>query len=80
MSGFATHSHGRSGRWSIGPVWPRGTATTKAVLHPSLDCTITDGPHELKVGMTAKYGGSGLHPNRGVLGAFASCLAVGYGI
>jgi hypothetical protein len=60
----------------------KGTAATKAVLHPGLDCTVTEGPYELKVGMTEKYGGHGGSPNPGVLGrgALASCLAVGYGI
>jgi uncharacterized OsmC-like protein len=60
----------------------KGTAITKAVLRAGLDCTVTEGPYELKVGMTTKYGGLGGAPNPGVLGrgALASCLAIGYGI
>jgi uncharacterized OsmC-like protein len=60
----------------------KATATTKAVLRAGLDCTVTEGAYELKVGMTAKYGGQGNAPNPGVLGrgALASCLAVGYGM
>ncbi len=60
----------------------RGTATTKAVLRPGLDCTVTEGSHELRVGMTEKYGGRGGAPNPGVLGrgALASCLLIGYGM
>lgn len=67
---------------SARPAIARGTATTRAVLHPGLDCTVTEGPHVLKVGMTTKYGGLGDAPNPGVLGrgALASCLAVGYGV
>ena len=67
---------------SLGTGVAKGTATTKAVLQPGLDCTVTDGPFELKVAMTKKYGGSGGAPNPGVLGrgALASCLAIGYGI
>jgi uncharacterized OsmC-like protein len=60
----------------------QGTATTRAVLRPQLDCTVTEGAHVLQVGMTSKYGGSGTAPNPGVLGrgALASCLAIGYGM
>jgi uncharacterized OsmC-like protein len=60
----------------------KGTARTTAVLRAGLDCTVTEGPFELKVGMTEKYGGQGNAPNPGVLGrgALASCLAIGYGI
>jgi uncharacterized OsmC-like protein len=67
---------------SLRPGVAKGTATTKAVLRAGLDCTVTEGPHELKVGMTEKYGGRGDAPNPGVLGrgALASCLAVGYGM
>lgn len=67
---------------SLRPTIGQGTARTRAVLHPGLDCTVTEGPYELKVGMTPKYGGTGAGPNPGVLGrgALASCLAVGYGI
>jgi uncharacterized OsmC-like protein len=58
----------------------KGTATTKAVLRPGLECTVTEGSYELKIGMTAKYGGRGAAPNPGVLGrgALASCLLIGY--
>ena len=64
------------------PAVAKGTATTTAVLRAGLDCTVTEGPYELKVGMTEKYGGRGGAPNPGVLGrgALASCLAVGYGM
>jgi uncharacterized OsmC-like protein len=67
---------------SARPGIARGTARTTAVLRAGLDCTVTDGAHVLKVGMTPKYGGLGDAPNPGVLGrgALASCLAVGYGI
>jgi len=60
----------------------RGTATTTAVLRPGLDCTVTEGPFELKVGMSTKSGGRGDAPNPGVLGrgALASCLAICYGM
>ena len=60
----------------------KGTATTKAVLHPGLDCSVTEGPYELKVSMSEKYGGTGHGPNPGILGrgALASCLAIGYGM
>jgi uncharacterized OsmC-like protein len=67
---------------SAHPGVAKGTAKTTAVLHPGLDCTVTEGPFELKVGMTEKYGGRGGAPNPGVLGrgALASCLALGYGM
>lgn len=67
---------------SLRPGVGMGTARTKAVLRAGLDCTVTEGPYELKVGMTSKYGGTGSGPNPGVLGrgALASCLAVGYGM
>lgn len=67
-----------SARRSVG----RGTAATKAVLRPGLECTVTEGPHTLTVAMTQKYGGAGNGPNPGVLGraALASCLAIGYGM
>lgn len=67
---------------SLRPGVGQGTATTRAVLHPGLDCTVTEGPYEMKVGMTPKYGGQGGSPNPGVLGrgALASCLAIGYGM
>jgi uncharacterized OsmC-like protein len=67
---------------SLRPAVGQGTARTTAVLRPGLDCTVTEGPYELKVGMTPKYGGAGTGPNPGVLGrgALASCLAVGYGM
>jgi len=60
----------------------KGTAVTKAVLRPGLECGVTDGAHALTVAMTPKYGGTGNGPNPGVLGraALASCLAIGYGI
>ena len=60
----------------------RGTAAAKAVLRPSLDCTVTEGPHAFNVAMTPKYGGTGNGPNPGVLGraALASCLAITYGM
>jgi len=60
----------------------KGTATTTAVLRPGLDCTVTEGPFELKVGMSTKSGGRGDAPNPGVLGrgALASCLAICYGM
>lgn len=60
----------------------RGTAATRAVLKPGLECTVTEGPHALTVAMTPKYGGTGAGPNPGVLGraALASCLALGYGM
>src|SRR5262245_13152733 len=44
---------------SAHPGVAKGTAKTTAVLHPGLDCTVTEGPFELKVGMTEKYGGRG---------------------
>jgi len=67
---------------SVRPSVAKGTAKTTAVLHPGLDCTVTEGPFVLKVGMTEKYGGLGGAPNPGVLGrgALASCLALGYGL
>lgn len=67
-----------SARRSVG----RGMATTKAVLSPGLECTVSEGTHSLKVAMTQKYGGTGDGPNPGVLGraALASCLAIGYGM
>ncbi len=67
---------------SLRPAVGRGTARTKAVLRAGLDCTVTEGPYELKVGMTEKYGGTSSGPNPGVLGrgALASCLAIGYGM
>lgn len=60
----------------------RLTATAKAVLRPSLDCTVTEGPHAFNVAMTPKYGGTGDGPSPGVLGraALASCLAITYGM
>ena len=60
----------------------RGTATTKATLRPGLECTVTEGSNELKIGMSEKYGGRGGAPNPGVLGrgALASCLAICYGM
>ena len=60
----------------------KGTARTKAVLHAGLDCMVSEGPYELKVSMSEKYGGHGNGPNPGVLGrgALASCLAIGYGM
>jgi uncharacterized OsmC-like protein len=60
----------------------RGVASTKAVLRPGLDCTVTEGEHSLKLAMTPKYGGTGDGPNPGVLGraALASCLAITYGM
>lgn len=59
-----------------------GTAVTKAVLRPGLECAVTEGTHALTVAMTQKYGGTGNGPNPGVLGraALASCLAIGYGM
>ena len=59
-----------------------GTAVTKAVLRPGLECAVTDGRHALTVAMTPKYGGTGEGPNPGVFGraALASCLAIGYGM
>ena len=67
---------------SLRPGVAKGTAKTKAVLHAGLDCTVTEGPYELKVSMSEKYGGHGDGPNPGVLGrgALASCLAIGYGM
>jgi uncharacterized OsmC-like protein len=67
---------------TLRPAVGRGTARTRAVLRPGLDCTVTEGPFELRVGMTEKYGGQGGAPNPGVLGrgALASCLAIGYGM
>jgi uncharacterized OsmC-like protein len=67
---------------SLRPAVGKGTARTKAVLQPGLACVVTDGPYELRVGMTEKYGGTGNDPNPGVLGrgALASCLAIGYGM
>jgi uncharacterized OsmC-like protein len=58
------------------------TATTKAVLRPGLECSVTEGPHTLTVAMTTKYAGTGGGPNPGVLGraALASCLAICYGM
>jgi uncharacterized OsmC-like protein len=58
------------------------TATSKAVLGPGLECSVTEGPHILKVAMTTKYAGTGDGPNPGVLGraALASCLAICYGM
>ena len=60
----------------------RGVASTKAVLRPGLDCTVTEGAHSLKLAMSPKYGGTGDGPNPGVLGraALASCLAITYGM
>ena len=60
----------------------RGVASTKAVLRPGLDCTVTEGAHSLKLAMSTKYGGTGDGPNPGVLGraALASCLAITYGM
>jgi uncharacterized OsmC-like protein len=67
---------------TLRPGVARGTARTRAVLRPGLDCIVTEGPYELKVGMTEKYGGLGSAPNPGVLGrgTLASCLAIGYGM
>lgn len=67
---------------SLRPGVGQGTARTRAVLNPGLDCTVTEGDYKLRVGMTPKYGGRGGAPNPGVLGrgALASCLAVGYGM
>jgi uncharacterized OsmC-like protein len=67
---------------SLRPGVARGTARTTAVLHPGLACRVTEGPYELEIGMTEKYGGQGGAPNPGVLGrgALASCLAIGYGM
>jgi len=67
-----------SARRSVGT----GTATTKAVLRPGLECMVTDGPHALTVAMTEKYGGTGQGPNPGVFGraALASCIAITYGM
>jgi uncharacterized OsmC-like protein len=67
---------------SLCPGVAKGTARTTAVLRPGLDCTVAEGPYELKVGMTRKYGGRDGAPSPGVLGrgALASCLAMGYGI
>jgi uncharacterized OsmC-like protein len=67
---------------SLRPAVAKGTATTRAVLRPGLDCTVTEGAYELKVGMSQKYGGQGNAPNPGVLGrgTLASCLAICYGM
>src|SRR4051794_20979342 len=67
---------------SLRPGVARGTAKTTAVLRPGLAWTVTEGPYELSLGMTEKYGGLGGAPNPGVLGrgALASCLAIGYGM
>jgi uncharacterized OsmC-like protein len=60
----------------------RGVACAKAVLRPGLDCTVTEGPHSVKLAMPAKYGGTGEGPTPGVIGraALASCLAITYGM
>ena len=67
-----------SARRSVGT----GTARTKAVLGPGLECTVTEGPHAFTVAMTEKYGGTGQGPNPGVFGraALASCIAITYGM
>jgi uncharacterized OsmC-like protein len=67
---------------SLRPGVAKGTARTTAVLRSGLACTVTEGPYQLEVGMTEKYGGLGGSPNPGLLGrgALASCLAIGYGM
>jgi hypothetical protein len=52
----------------------KGTAKTTAILRPGLDCTVTEGPFELKVGMSVKSGGRGDAPNPGVLGRGALAM------
>jgi uncharacterized OsmC-like protein len=58
------------------------SASSRAVLKPGLECSVTEGPYALKVAMTTKYAGTGDGPSPGVLGraALASCLALGYGM
>ena len=60
----------------------RGTAVTRARLHPGLTCEVTEGPWHFTAGMSEKYGGTNAGPNPGVYGraALGSCLALGYGM
>jgi len=65
-----------SARPSVG----KGTAVTKVRWRHGLTCDVTDGPWNLVVGMTDKYGGDNAGPNPGVYGrtALGSCLVIGY--
>lgn len=64
------------------PATARGTATTRVILKPGLECQIEDGPWTLTAGMSAKWGGNNAGPDPGVFGrgSLGACLAIGYGV
>jgi uncharacterized OsmC-like protein len=65
---------------SLKPSVGQGTAVTRVRLRDGLACDVQDGPWNLVVGMSEKYGGTNAGPNPGVFGraALGSCLALGY--
>ena len=65
---------------SLRPGVGQGTAVTRVTWRDGLTCEAEEGPWNLVVGMTDKYGGSNAGPNPGVYGrvALGSCLVIGY--
>lgn len=47
---------------TLRPGIAKGTAKTRAVLKPGLDCTVTEGPYEFRIAMSEKLGGLGGAP------------------
>jgi uncharacterized OsmC-like protein len=65
---------------TLRPSVGQGTAVTRIQLRDGLACDVQEGPWNITVGMTEKYGGNNAGPNPGTFGraALGSCLVIGY--